>query len=135
MVRATDVMTEEPVTIRPTSTVAEAARVLDRLAIRHLPVVDDNGELVGMLSDRDLRGAPAAADEELIPSLPPPSARVEDVMSSDVIPAGPDDELVAVAQLMIEHRVGAVPIVDGRGQLIGIVSYVDILQKVVDGGV
>jgi CBS domain-containing membrane protein len=118
--RAADVMTEDPVTIRATSTVGEAVRLLDQLAIGHLPVLDDDGALVGMLSDRDLRGARGA--------------RIVDVMSSNVIEANADDELGAVAQLMIDHHIGAVPIVDGGGALVGIVSYVDILQTIADDG-
>lgn len=129
MTQAADVMTENPVTIRATSSVGEAARLLDRLAIRHLPVIDAEGEVVGMISDRDLRGAPAAADEELAPSVPPASARVADVMSTDVIAAAPDDDLIAIAQMMVDGRVGAVPIVDNDGGLCGIVSYVDILRS------
>jgi CBS domain-containing protein len=128
MTTAADVMTEAPVTITETSSVGKAARLLDQLAIRHLPVVDAAGELIGMLSDRDLRGALAAADEDLAPSVPPASARVADVMTRDVIVADVDDELVAVAQIMIDARVGAVPIVDSAGRLVGIVSYVDILR-------
>ena len=128
MPTAGDVMTENPITIRDTRTVGEASRILDQLAIRHLPVLDADGEVVGMLSDRDLRGALSAADEDLAPSGPHPNARVADVMTTDVIIADPDDELIAIAQLMIDARVGAVPIVDRDSHLLGIVSYVDILR-------
>jgi len=128
MPTAGDVMTENPVTIRDTRTVGEASRILDQLAIRHLPVLDALGEVVGMLSDRDLRGALSAAGEDLAPSVPHPSTRVVDVMTTDVLIADPDEELIAVAQLMIDARVGAVPIVDRDSHLIGIVSYIDILR-------
>lgn len=128
MATAADIMTQGPVTIRPTRTVAEASRILDQLAIRHLPVVDAGGELVGMLSDRDLRGALTAAEEDLAPSVPPPGARVSDVMSTDVVVADAEDEIAMLAQLMIDAHIGAVPIVDRDGVLIGIVSYVDLLR-------
>lgn len=129
MTRAIDVMTERPVTVRVEETVEVAARMLDELEIRHLPVVDSAGALVGMLSDRDVRGALAASDG----GAPSPSARVGDVMNADVIDAFPDDEIVDVAELMVDNRIGAVPIVDARGALVGIVSYVDVLRTMIAG--
>src|SRR5579862_5046162 len=125
MTRAIDVMTERPRTISRDSTVAAAARMIEDLEIRHLPVVDENGELVGMISDRDLRGEVADGGG------PPRSTRIRDVMNGDVVQALPDDELGEVARLMIDNRIGAVPIVDERGALIGIVSYVDLLRSMI----
>jgi acetoin utilization protein AcuB len=127
MTRAIDVMTERPVTVPTHATVTTAARILEDLEIRHLPVVDDEGDLVGMISDRDMRGALGASDG----GVPAPSTRVGDLMNSDVIDALPDDELVDIAELMVDNRIGAVPIVDERGALVGIVSYVDVLRSIV----
>ncbi|MBS1119293.1 MAG: hypothetical protein H6Q90_1521 [Deltaproteobacteria bacterium] len=110
-------MTEEPTTISPNDSALDALRTLEQLSIRHLPVVDDNGELVGVLSDRDLRNGMAA------------STKVADVMNSDVIQAMADDELTTIAELMVDNTVGAIPICDERGVLVGIVSYVDILKS------
>lgn len=127
MTRAVDMMTERPATISPSATVGAAARMLEDLEIRHLPVIDDDsGELIGMISDRDLRGAMAS-----INGGPPASARIVDIMNSDVIQAMPDDELLELAGLMVDNRIGAVPIVDERGALVGIVSYVDVLRSVI----
>lgn len=116
MLRAADVMTEDPTTVFPETSLVEAARTLDQLAIRHLPVVDEDGELVGMLSDRDLRGVP-------------PKASVSDFMNANVVQAMADDDLIVIANLIVDSSVGAIPIVDGRGMLVGIVSYVDILRS------
>jgi acetoin utilization protein AcuB len=110
-------MTEEPTTISPNDSALDALRTLEQLSIRHLPVVDDAGELVGVLSDRDLRNGMAAG------------TRVVEVMNSNVIQAMADDELTTVAELMVDNTVGAIPIVDERGVLVGIVSYVDILKS------
>lgn len=126
MTRAIDVMTERPTTIAPGTTAATAARLLEDLDIRHLPVVE-GGELVGMISDRDLRGALAASDGGPVS----PSAPVVNLMNSNVIRALADDELSDVAELMIDHRIGAVPIVDARGMLVGIVSYIDVLRSLI----
>ena len=125
MLRAIDVMTERPATVSINATVSTAARLLEDLQIRHLPVIDDAGELVGILSDRDLRGTLGPSDE----GAPPTTATVVNIMSSDVIRALPDDELADIAELMVDNRIGAVPIVDERGMLIGIVSYVDVLRS------
>jgi acetoin utilization protein AcuB len=124
--RAIDVMTERPVVISPQTSAATAARLLEELEIRHLPVVED-GELVGMISDRDLRGAMVASDGGRVPRAAP----VSDLMNSDVMHALADDELTSIAELMVDQRIGAVPIVDERGLLVGIVSYVDVLRSLI----
>jgi acetoin utilization protein AcuB len=108
--------------------------VLSKLAeadVRHLPVLE-GGALVGIVSDRDLR--------EVVPSVleaierPRESARIlarpiSELMSSDVVSIGPEDDIIAAIDLMIEHRIGAVPVVEeGSAELVGIVSYVDALR-------
>ena len=122
-------MTQDPISVRTTDTVKEAILLLERLDIRHLPVISENGALVGMLSDRDLRGTLGATDQS---EAPPPWTRIRNVMSEEVVQALPDDELSEVADLMVNNRIGAVPIVDARGGLVGIVSYVDVLRSMID---
>lgn len=128
-----DLMTENPVTIHTYATVREAARLLQTLDIRHLPVVDDEGALVGMLSDRDLRGLTIpqvfAGDYagDLETAL---DARIASLMSSDVLSVEAEDDVAVVVELMLENKVGAVPVVDGDGALVGIVSYMDILREI-----
>jgi len=128
MTRAADVMTERPASVSPETTLASAVRMLEELDIRHLPVVNEAGELVGMLSDRDLRGTMGASEG----SRPPPSARIVDLMNGDVVQASPDDDLSEIAELIVDNRIGAVPIVDARGVLVGIVSYVDVLRSMTE---
>jgi acetoin utilization protein AcuB len=126
MTRTVDVMTERPTTVSPRATVETAIRLLEALEIRHLPVVNEAGELVGMLSDRDLRGNLGEDG-----GGPPGSARIVDIMNGDVIQANADDDLLEIAELMVDNKIGAVPIVDERGVLVGIVSYVDILRSLI----
>lgn len=135
MLRAADIMTEKPVSITAMTTVGEAARTLDSLSVRHLPVVNEDAELIGMISDRDLRGdaGGGGATEDLVTSAPPLSTQIVDIMSSDVVQASPDDDLKVLAELMLDNKVGAVPVVDNDGLLVGIVSYVDILRALVEG--
>lgn len=132
---ASDVMTKDPVTIDPQATVAEVWDLMRELEIRHVPVVD-RGVLVGMVSDRDLAhfdiGRMLLSDgaEALRRELGTPVVKL---MSSDVVSVTPDAEMTEIIELLIEHRVGAVPVVrpDSR-EVVGIVSYVDVLRAVQD---
>jgi len=116
MLTARDLMTESPAVIEVTATLRSAVDRLQALDIRHLPVIDDDGELVGMLSDRDLRGS-APAD-----------AAVATVMSADVIAVDEEADAAEIVDLMIDNKIGAVPVIDADRTLVGIVSYVDLLR-------
>lgn len=123
-----EVMTPDPHTVEVTATVRDAAALLTELDVRHLPVME-SGNLVGILSDRDVRSL-------LGPDLEDPDLRaqrldsaVSELMSSDVISVGPEDDLGEAIDLMIENRLGSLPVVnEDPDQLVGVVSYVDILR-------
>jgi CBS-domain-containing membrane protein len=125
MTRAADVMTSSPTTIPSYRTVDEATHLMDHLAMRHLPVVDADGVLVGMLSDRDLRG-PRIRNG--LHGRPAPTTPVDAIMSRSPMRAGPDTDVDAIAQMLLDGAIGAVAIVDPRGVPIGLVSYVDLLR-------
>jgi len=120
---ARDLMTPNPTTLTAQASVAEAWELMRELEIRHVPVVQD-GTLVGMLSDRDL----ARVDLARMLAMP-----IVNVMSSDVIAVEPETELGEIIELLIEHRIGALPVVqpDTR-EVVGIVSYIDVLRAVED---
>ena len=130
---AADLMTENPRTIRLTDPVSEAVEALQSMEVRHLPGVDDENNLVGMLSDRDLgslmRNFTEGADAERM-VLPLSQRRVADFMSTDVVSVDPDTELHEVIETMLEQHIGALPVVDGEGNVTGIISYIDILRAV-----
>ncbi len=119
-----DIMTGEPAFADVTQSAKAAAEAMHELDVRHLPVVDGR-ELVGILSDRDLR-AFTIGDGDLGQSS------VADIMSADVLSLSPEDPASDVVDLMVEHKVGAVPVVDASGALVGIVSYVDVLEALRD---
>lgn len=131
MTRIEHLMTPEPVTIHVDATVAEASKMMSTCGLRHLPVVDAGGRLLGMLSDRDLRG-PLVDGGASSGQGPLPGDEVRNYMTRDVIVAALDDELGVVARQIIDRRIGAVPVVDGQGTLRGIISYVDILRRLAD---
>ena len=132
---ARDVMTPNPMTIRSQATVAEAWDLMGEMEIRHVPVVDD-GTLVGMLSDRDLgrldvtRMLVAEGADALRQELATPVAKL---MSLDVIAAEPETELGNIVDVLVEQKVGALPVVhpDTR-ELVGIISYIDVLRALQD---
>jgi acetoin utilization protein AcuB len=129
---ARDLMTADPVSVRATDTVAQAVQILQELEIRHLPVVNSGGELIGMLSDRDLRSLalPVVVDREKVATLRTAlESEVASLMSGDVISVGMEADGSDVVELMLEHRIGAVPVVDADNRLAGIVSYVDVLRE------
>ena len=129
---ARDVMHKRLLTVGPETSLREAIEKLVRAEVRHLPVVDTDGRVVGMLSDRDLRTAVGdpreAMDNE---SLLIERATVEQVMRTAVVVVQEDASIVEIADAFLDERIGAVPVVDADEVLVGIVSYVDVLAHLV----
>jgi acetoin utilization protein AcuB len=128
-VLAKDIMTENPVTATELMSVAEALGLLYELDVRHLPVVRGR-ELAGIISDRDLRRFSEAADDEAIEAVENAhSSTVGNFMNTSPVKVDPETDVREVVELMLLHRVGAVPVADlDTGDLLGIVSYVDLLR-------
>ena len=131
MYTARDLMTPDPIVVRETATVSEAVRIFQALEIRHLPVVNVRHELVGMLSDRDLRAftIPDMIDGEWVGTIHLAlEARVATLMSSDPLSVPLEADAAEIIDLMLDNKIGAVPVVDADGRIVGIVSYVDLLR-------
>jgi len=126
--RVVDVMTRVPLTVTATETIGEADDLMSQNKIRQLPVVKGK-ELVGIVTDRDLRsflsGSLLASPEQREMAL---KTRVREIMTSEPITVGPDDTLEEVVELLIEEKVGGIPVVDETEGLVGIVTYVDVLR-------
>jgi CBS domain-containing protein len=125
-----EVMTRRPTAILETASVRAALAAMTELDVRHLPVVNPDHEVVGILSDRDLRGLPLVHRAADLPrtDLVDLDAPVSSIMSSNVISLEADDDLEKAVELMLEERIGAVPVVTPSGRLLGIVSYIDALR-------
>lgn len=124
-----DHMSSSPFVVHVTDSIGLVLANLLEADVRHLPVVE-NGTLVGIVSDRDLRRSldtiPGSGRSGLQDPLERP---VSELMSSDVISVNPETELVEVIDLMLEHKIGAVPVVGVDGlKLLGIISYIDVLR-------
>ena len=125
MTRAIDLMTPNPVIVRPSCSVAEASRLMAHLAIRHLVVVGEDGRLAGIISDRDLRGPMRHRDA---PSVDP-SFAIDRLMSRDVVTATRDTDRGQLVRVMSELGISAMPVLDEDRKPIGIVSYTDVLDS------
>lgn len=131
MITASQLMTARPIAVRMSDRVEDAVRALQALDIRHLPVVNEQHELVGILSDRDLRGLTMPVivnDEWLGQARGALDAPVSSLMTGDPISVDLEAELTEIVDLMIDNKIGAVPVTDREGRLAGIVSYEDVLR-------
>lgn len=124
-----EVMTRVPIVVHPELRLDRAAAAMSQAGVRHLPVVDADGHLVGMLSDRDLRQTLGTDTHEwfraAVDSL---SETVENVMSPDPIALPSGTWLEAALEVFADEGVGAIPIIDESERVIGMLSYVDVLS-------
>ncbi len=110
------IMTRHPETIRTDETLAKAKEMMDAAGFRRLPVVKD-GQLVGMLTERDLRAHSGYLA----------STKVDAVMSAPVVSVSPDATVQQATRLMLRHKIGGLPVVD-KGKLVGVVTTIDMLR-------
>lgn len=126
-------MHPDPVTARPDDTLADALRLTREHRVRHLPIVLQDGALAGIVSDRDIRLAMPSpltvADAERKSFLERTS--IAAVMSREVVTVLPRDTIEDAAKSLYMHRIGAVPVVEASGRLVGILSETDILHAFV----
>ena len=128
MTKLSDVMTPHPITVEPSDTIQQVDQIMHEKDIRQLPVVVGK-ELVGIITDRDLRlflgGSVLSTPEERDKAM---GTVVSTVMSSKPISLAPDDDLRDAVELLIEEKVGGIPVVEEEEGLVGIVTYVDVLR-------
>jgi CBS domain-containing protein len=108
--------------ISPLDTVMDAARRMRDHNIGFLPVCDDSKRVVGTLTDRDIAIRLVAEDE-------PTTTTVEEVMSTNVVACGPDDDLHDAEDVMADSHVSRLVCVDEDGLLVGVMSLSDIAQE------
>jgi len=124
-----DVMQPEVITITPKTSLPEAMRLVSQRRIRHLPVIED-GALVGIVSDRDLKRAmasPATSLERHELTYLLETLAVEEIMTRTVITAWRTLPVEEAARLMVKAKVSALPVTE-MGRLVGIVTETDILE-------
>ena len=128
--RVRDLMTPQVIGVRPFDSIATAYdRMLDH-RIRHVLVIDEDGELVGLVTHRDLLRHSLIERAELPLGLERSVLKriqVDEVMTSEVETAGPDDPLHHAAQLMLDRKYGCLPVVD-KGLVVGILTEADFVR-------
>ncbi|HSE06727.1 MAG TPA: CBS domain-containing protein [Methylomirabilota bacterium] len=133
-----DVMTRQPISIDAEAPLGTALEVMRSKHIRHLPVLDEAGALIGIITDRDLRHAALAPalDEYLSvrahrrirqASETLENLRVKDVMTWAVVTTGPEAPVTYAALIMFESRVGSLPVLE-HGRLVGMLTEQDVLK-------
>ena len=120
-----DVMIREVFTAAPDETLREAVFKMNDHHVRHLPVVED-GYLVGILSERDIRLHAIPVGRDVDAHMLRLDDPVSEVMTESPIVVAPDLELNALLDLFLEEKVGAVPVVSDDRELLGIVGYLDL---------
>ena len=113
--RAENGMIYDPVTIKRGSTVADALALMAEYKIGGIPVVDDERYLVGIVTNRDLR-----FEKDM-------NKRIDEVMTKEnIITTNPTTDMEAVSQILQEHRIEKLPVVDKDNKLVGLITYKDI---------
>jgi acetoin utilization protein AcuB len=125
-----DWMTKEPVTITEDTSMIKAIHIMKEHRFRRLPVVSQ-GKLVGLVTDRDLKEAsPSKATtldvHELYYLLA--ELQVSEIMARNIITICQDDTVERGAQLMLEHTISGLPVLDAEGSLVGIITQADIFR-------
>jgi CBS domain-containing protein len=125
-------MTPNPICATPEMTLPEAHRLMNEHRIRRLPVVD-NGRLVGIVTRGDIRGAePSDATSLSIFEINYLLSRLtlDRIMTRNPVTVTPDTTIGQAAQLMLQHKIAGLPVVDG-GRVVGILTESDIFRMVV----
>lgn len=113
-----ELMTPDPLTLGPRATLAEAVEMFRTNRVRHLPIVDSGGSLVGILSERDVHGI---VPDDL-------SMRVDEIMTETVHSVSADTAAHEAAYLILRYAIGCVLVTDERDRLLGIVTDSDFVR-------
>lgn len=125
-----DYMSQPPIVISPKTPISDALKMMRERMIRRLPVVDPAGRLIGIVSDRDLLHAePSPATSLSIWEITYLLGRitVEQVMTRDVLTVGPNAPLEEAAQILVDRKIGGLPVVEAD-RVIGVITETDIFR-------
>ena len=119
-----DRMSAHPVTIRSDADYKAALELMQEHDLHHVPVLDEHGTLVGIVAERDLL---LAASQHLQSTI-----EVGEVMHRDVATATRDMPIAEAAALMVDRRIGGLPVVDAGQHVVGVITETDIFRAFVD---
>jgi CBS domain-containing protein len=116
-----DVMSTPPITVSPETTAKEIARIMSVRGIGSVIVVDEKGEIVGIITETDL------IKRVLAPGLKPDTTKAKDIMTTKVVKTYASDKLSDAVYRMKDYGIGHLPVVDIQtGKLVGIISKTDV---------
>jgi CBS domain-containing protein len=115
--KVSDIMTTALVVVKASDLVAVALAEMHAAGVRHLPVLDEQGRLVGILSNRDLLRQD-------------PTVHVGDVMTRDLKTIAANAPARVAAALLLEHQIGSLPVLGAGGMIVGLVTETDFLRLV-----
>jgi acetoin utilization protein AcuB len=119
-----DRMSTHPVTIRSDADYKAALMLMQEHTLHHVPVLNAARKLVGIVAERDLL---LAATRHLQSAI-----EVADVMHRNVMTASPEMPIAEAATLMVDHRIGGLPVVDRDDQVVGVITETDIFRAFVE---
>ncbi len=128
-----DYMTPDPVTLKPGDSLRKARDLILRHGLRRFPVVEE-GKLVGMVTDRDVRQADtssAVVQERRYVEYIMDRIQVGGIMTPNPITVNPDTPLKEAARLILDNKIGGLPVVDG-GDLVGILTESDLISALIE---
>lgn len=130
-----DVMRRDPICVDVRENIDVAARVMADNNIRHLPVIDSDGNLQGIISDRDLFGMvmrtrPGVLSDRIGNQWV--QHKVREFMSKTPETVTPDTELMEAGEIMLEYKISGLPVVEGS-RVVGIITEADFVRLVCEG--
>ena len=130
-----DLMTQDPFTLGPKADLAEVSDLMDTKRIRHLPVVTENRELLGLISHRDLLKSVLHEGELELPVSEQRKAMreytVDQVMIATPESVNPDDDIQSAGEMMLENKFGCLPVVE-ENILVGILTEADFVRYLIN---
>jgi CBS domain-containing membrane protein len=132
-----DLMSAPVRTITPDRNLSALAELFDLHDLRHVPVIDEEGDVVGLISDRDLLRNILTDQADVPLSVRNAAMRgtpVESIMTVDVVTLEPNDTARKAARVLLENKFGCVPITEGA-RLVGIITQSDFLRAFAEGAV
>ncbi len=139
-IAVSNIMTQPPITINPEAQVVDAGDLMDEHHIRRLPVVDEDGCLLGIITDSDVLEAETAGSvlNSYDPGAKEDWLTVDEIMTVDVITIGPDETVGQLVIKLMEDKVGGMPVVvpdaedPKRMQVIGVISETDVYKMLAE---
>ena len=126
-------MTINPVTTTPDMGVFEAFELMKNEGVQRLPVLDNDGNLVGIISEKNITSAVADREVSIVEfALLLSKIKVGDVMTKEVITVSIDDPVELAARKMSDNDISILPVVDNDGKLVGVVSRSDLFRLLLE---